>query len=275
MPLSPQSAAWRAVGVGRTEGRFDWLAGAIALIAPQFCLLPVCPQVVEELIKEAALLASLRHPNIVFVYGLVLGGGPASGSGESPGEDAGHAYFAPAPEEGHDEGGAQHTEAPAAAEEAPAGNAHHHGIGRSDSSDGSASSTAGASHTSHHSSRRRSLGSYPSQELAALKAGLAPGQAIDAVSLAVELAGKCTMGPGLIRPPALVTEYMAGGSLRGALSRRADFLRSPVTRVKLALDCARGCEYLHSKRIVHFDLKAGNLLVGLREKVRSSPCSGV
>lgn len=32
--------------------------------------------------------------------------------------------------------------------------------------------------------------------------------------------------------------------------------------------CAeKGMEYLHRKKIVHFDLKAANLLVGLREKI--------
>jgi hypothetical protein len=43
-----------------------------------------------------------------------------------------------------------------------------------------------------------------------------------------------------VRPPALVTEYMAGGSVRAALDRRARFLASPGVRLKLALDAARG-----------------------------------
>ena len=43
-----------------------------------------------------------------------------------------------------------------------------------------------------------------------------------------------------IRPPALVTEYMAGGSVRSALSKKADFIRPPLVRIKLALDTARG-----------------------------------
>jgi hypothetical protein len=42
-----------------------------------------------------------------------------------------------------------------------------------------------------------------------------------------------------VRPPALVTEYLGAGSLRGAISRRADFLRSDSVRIKLALDTAR------------------------------------
>jgi len=43
-----------------------------------------------------------------------------------------------------------------------------------------------------------------------------------------------------IRPPALVQEFMSGGSVRAALSRKADMVRSPAARIKLALDTARG-----------------------------------
>jgi hypothetical protein len=43
-----------------------------------------------------------------------------------------------------------------------------------------------------------------------------------------------------VRPPALVTEFMCGGSVRAALSRKADFLKPASVRVKLALDTARG-----------------------------------
>lgn len=47
--------------------------------------------------------------------------------------------------------------------------------------------------------------------------------------------------PGMsqIRPPALVTEYLASGSLRAAITRRADFLSRDSVRIKLALDAAR------------------------------------
>ena len=39
-----------------------------------------------------------------------------------------------------------------------------------------------------------------------------------------------------------------------------------LTRIVLALDAAKGVEYLHSKRLVHFDLKSGNLLLGYRDR---------
>jgi len=78
--------------------------------------------------------------------------------------------------------------------------------------------------------------------------------------------GAPTLMPGILRPPALVTEYMAGGSLKSALNRRSDIVAGAVTRVVLALDAAKGMEYLHAKQIVHFDLKSGNLLLGYRDR---------
>jgi hypothetical protein len=36
-----------------------------------------------------------------------------------------------------------------------------------------------------------------------------------------------------------VCEYLAAGSLRAAISRKADFLKSDSIRIKLALDTAR------------------------------------
>ena len=46
-------------------------------------------------------------------------------------------------------------------------------------------------------------------------------------------------GRPAVTPPALVCEYLAGGSLRAAINARADFLASPQARVKLLLDTAR------------------------------------
>ncbi len=42
-----------------------------------------------------------------------------------------------------------------------------------------------------------------------------------------------------IRPPALVCEYLAHGSLRAAINARADFLAAPQAKLKLLLDTAR------------------------------------
>ena len=42
-----------------------------------------------------------------------------------------------------------------------------------------------------------------------------------------------------VRPPAIVTEYMSGGSLRSALSRRLEGVQGGLTRLLIALDAAK------------------------------------
>ncbi|CAL5061633.1 unnamed protein product [Urochloa decumbens] len=66
---------------------------------------------------------------------------------------------------------------------------------------------------------------------------------------------------------ATVTEFMASGSLKKVLLRKEKFL-GRHKRITLARDVAIGMEYLHSKDIIHFDLKCDNLLVNLNDPSR-------
>ncbi|KAK5841031.1 uncharacterized protein LOC108475308 [Gossypium arboreum] len=81
----------------------------------------------------------------------------------------------------------------------------------------------------------------------------------------VSFYGVVTDGPG--GTMATVTEYMVNGSLRNALLKK-DRALDRRRKVVLALDAAFGMEYLHSKNIVHFDLKCDNLLINLKDSQR-------
>ncbi|WOL19068.1 hypothetical protein Cni_G27865 [Canna indica] len=66
---------------------------------------------------------------------------------------------------------------------------------------------------------------------------------------------------------ATLTEYMVNGSLRRVLQKNEKIL-DKYQRLLIAMDVAFGMEYLHSKNIIHFDLKSDNLLVNWRDPQR-------
>lgn len=62
----------------------------------------------------------------------------------------------------------------------------------------------------------------------------------DAVELAAASARQPpTGGAGVVRPPAIVVEYMGQGSLKGALARKADIVQGSLIRVLIAMDAAK------------------------------------
>uniref|UniRef100_A0A0E0GNW0 Protein kinase domain-containing protein n=1 Tax=Oryza nivara TaxID=4536 RepID=A0A0E0GNW0_ORYNI len=79
------------------------------------------------------------------------------------------------------------------------------------------------------------------------------------------LYGIVNNGPG--GTLATVTEFMINGSLKKVLLHKNKYL-DWHKRIMVAKDAAIGMEYLHSKDIVHFDLKCDNLLVNIKDPSR-------
>ncbi|KAK2975496.1 hypothetical protein RJ640_005235 [Escallonia rubra] len=60
----------------------------------------------------------------------------------------------------------------------------------------------------------------------------------------------------------IITEYLAGGSLRKYLHQQEPYSLPFSLVLKFALDIARGMQFLHSQGVLHRDLKSENLLLG-------------
>ncbi|KAE8664448.1 Serine/threonine-protein kinase HT1 [Hibiscus syriacus] len=70
------------------------------------------------------------------------------------------------------------------------------------------------------------------------------------------------------KPPVycIITEYMSQGTLR--INKKEPYSLSTETVLRLALDISQGMEYLHSKGVIHRDLKSNNLLLNNEMRVK-------
>jgi serine/threonine protein kinase len=64
------------------------------------------------------------------------------------------------------------------------------------------------------------------------------------------------------KPPVycIITEYLSGGSLRSFLHRQEKRSLPLKKVISVALEVARGMEYIHSQGVIHRDLKPENIL---------------
>lgn len=79
----------------------------------------------------------------------------------------------------------------------------------------------------------------------------------------VQFMGLCKHSSGLY----IVTEFVPGGDLRHLLKDEVKDV-SWKMRIKMALDTATAMTYLHSKNVVHRDLKSHNLLVDENGRIK-------
>ncbi|KAK9064504.1 hypothetical protein SSX86_015886 [Deinandra increscens subsp. villosa] len=66
----------------------------------------------------------------------------------------------------------------------------------------------------------------------------------------------------------IVSEYVKGGSLRSYLIKNRDKKLPMKTVFRFALDIAKGLSYLHSKKIIHRDVKPENILIDNEYKIK-------
>lgn len=67
----------------------------------------------------------------------------------------------------------------------------------------------------------------------------------------------------------IVMEYMEGGSLTDIVTQNYMAEREIAT---ICLEVLRGLDYLHSKGIIHRDIKSDNILIGNQGQIKLCKC---
>lgn len=78
------------------------------------------------------------------------------------------------------------------------------------------------------------------------------------------------------RPPMIVSEFCEGGTVFQLLHERQDLELSWRQRLRVAVDTAKGMNFLHCRRVVHRDLKSLNLLLAsVVSGTEDMPCTKI
>ncbi|CAN6286850.1 unnamed protein product [Urochloa humidicola] len=97
------------------------------------------------------------------------------------------------------------------------------------------------------------------------------GASMGTSQLKIPKKGGSTSGSGRAMPNeccVVVVDYLHGGTLKTLLYNHRDKKLSYKKVVHLALDLARGLSYLHSKKIMHRDVKAENMLLDRKRTLK-------
>jgi serine/threonine protein kinase len=198
-----------------------------------------CADACADLLKEAAVLASLHHPNIVSVFGVVLPDWQLLNS-RSRTSSSDMANSLQQQQQQGAAAGSTAEQLAAAADEL------------------TDELLAAAAGTSRPSSAPGAAGSGP-ESFSGCRAAMASA-----------------LSQGHPPAPAIVTEFLSLGSLHNAISGRAEWLRGSMARAKLLLDTARVSTSVMHRNVLHcvnLLLKLVQLVKAVLANVDTHSCS--